>query len=85
MTLRLSAGRWRICRKRFLAGVASLIACVAVGCAALPPPARTIPPCPMPGRMVELEVFRGALDDAPHTEFYLGRVENYCDAIEELR
>ena len=44
-----------------------------------------IPPCPTPTRTMAIEAMSGSLEDSPAIEDYLGRIENYCDAIEELR
>jgi hypothetical protein len=32
-----------------------------------------------------IEAMSGSLEDSPAIEDYLGRIENYCDAIAELR
>lgn len=43
-----------------------------------------IPPCPPPSHAMVVEARAGALDDAPGTVDYLGRLENFCDGLEDM-
>jgi len=45
---------------------------------------RGIPLCPEPTIRMVIELEAGALDDAPHTEEYLGRLELYCVGIDAM-
>jgi hypothetical protein len=47
--------------------------------------APTFPTCPTPTMEMVNEATVGALDDAPATLYYLGQIENWCDAVEEGR
>lgn len=47
------------------------------------PPEPMFPTCPIPSVPMIVEIGDGALNDAPATEEYLGRIENLCDALKE--
>ena len=67
--------------------LAALLSIVAGGaaCQSMRTVPSVIPPCPTTTWEMAIEAMSGSLEDSPAIEDYLGRIENYCDAIAELR